>query len=150
MLARSLLVVQASVAAGLLLASQPAHLAPRAPPRAHTPHAILMDSPAALPPVIASTTTLLAADDVFGEVFLAGMSIALASVAVTIFVGFVIRGNYDDIEQSFFDRLDDRLEDDSALKDTTSEDAVDSFFGTSVPQPRPPPPAEPSETPTVQ
>ena len=82
---------------------------------------------------------------------MAGMSIALASVAVTIFVGFVIRGNYDNIEQSFFDRLDDRLDEDAALTDTSSEDAVDNFFGSTVPQPkRSPPAAEPSDEPTVQ
>lgn len=145
---RLLLLLQASVAAGLRIVSQPVHLAARAPARAHAPHAILVDAPAALPPV---TTTLLAAEDVFGEVFMAGMSIALASVAVTIFVGFVIRGNYDNIEQSFFDRLDDRLDEDAALTDTSSEDAVDNFFGSTVPQPkRSPPAAEPSDEPTVQ
>ena len=50
----------------------------------------------ALPP----TSLLLAADDVFGEVFMAGMSIAFAAVGATVLAGVIIRGKYDEIEKS--------------------------------------------------
>ena len=46
----------------------------------------------------------------FSEVFLAGCSIALASVVATVFVGILVRGNYDDLEASFFEAQDDSLE----------------------------------------
>ena len=52
-----------------------------------------------------------------------------------------INGNYDSIEQSFFEAQDDMLNEDRALRDTSGEDAVDSFFGAPVPQPLQPPTA---------
>jgi hypothetical protein len=51
-----------------------------------------------------STASLLAADDFFGEVFLAGMSIAAAAIGATLFIGIIVRSNYDNIEKSFFER----------------------------------------------
>ena len=106
-----------SPAAALLL--RPASLAalaqPRLAPRACSGGAVMLDSP-----FVEQLPTLLVAIDegnkqaggnpLFSEVFLAGCSIALASVVATVFVGILVRGNYDDLEASFFEAQDDSLE----------------------------------------
>ena len=48
---------------------------------------------------------------------MAGMSIAFAAIGATIFVGILVRGKYDDIEQSFFDAQDDLVLEDKQLKE---------------------------------
>ena len=57
--------------------------------------ALLESAPAAS--LLESVPALLA-EDMFGKTFLAGMSIALSSVVTTAFVGFIVRGRYDQIE----------------------------------------------------
>ena len=78
-------------------------------------------------------TTAIAAggNPLFSEVFLAGASIALASVVATVFVGILVRGNYDDLEASFFEAQEDSLEE-SREKDSRAEntDAARDFFVT--------------------
>ena len=95
-------------AAALLLrpASVAALAQPRMAPRACSGGAVMLDSSlvAQLP------TTVIADGPLFSEVFLAGASIALASVVATVFVGILVRGNYDDLEASFFEAQDDSLE----------------------------------------
>ena len=59
---------------------------------------------------------------------MAGMSIAFAAIGATIFVGILVRGKYDDIEQSFFDAQDDLVLEDKQLKETKSQ-VVSDFFG---------------------
>ena len=96
-------------------------------------------------------TTAIAAggNPLFSEVFLAGASIALASVVATVFVGILVRGNYDDLEASFFEAQEDSLEE-SREKDSRAEntDAARDFFGDSnVREATPPPtPTVPSES----
>ena len=98
-------------AAALLLrpGSVAALAQPRMAPRACSGGAVMLDSSliAHLP-----TTTAIAdgGNKLFSEVFLAGASIALASVVATVFVGILVRGNYDDLEASFFEAQDDSLE----------------------------------------
>lgn len=75
------------------------------------------------------TAALLADGDVFGEVFMAGMSIAFAAIGATVFVGIVVRGKYDDLEESFFAAQDEQLMEDKELKVTTKSQAVSDFFG---------------------
>ena len=95
-------------AAALLLrpGSVAALAQPRMAPRACSGGAVMLDSSlvAQLP------TTVIADGPLFSEVFLAGASIALASVVATVFVGILVRGNYDDLEASFFEAQDDSLE----------------------------------------
>ena len=67
-----------------------------------------------------ASSNLLAADDVFGEVFMAGMAIAFAGVGATVFVGILVRGKYDDIEQSFFDSQDEEVARETASSSSTS------------------------------
>ena len=76
-------------------------------PRACSGGAVMLDAP-----LVEQLPTLLVVDGnpLFSEVFLAGMSIALASVVATVFVGILVRGNYDDLEASFFEAQDDSLE----------------------------------------
>jgi hypothetical protein len=90
----------------------------------------------------AAPSLLLAADDVFGEVFMAGMSIAFASLGATVFVGFLVNGKYDDIEQSFFDAQDEEVERDGerAASSGSTQAAMD-FFGDVNPTTAAPPPA---------
>ena len=85
--------------------------------------------------VLQSIPTLIADDDIFGEVFLAGMAIALATVGTTIFAGILVRGRYDDIEQSIFDREDDDVQqsDQRAGDEAVGSDVID-FFGDVNPQ----------------
>jgi len=114
--------------------------AQRTPP---PPRAILVDGPsmsATLP-----TAALLAADDVFGEVFMAGMSIAFAAVGATVLVGVVIRGKYDEIEQSMFEAQDEQSEREAAKENQKGSTAADDFFGQTVPQPSTQPPASETE-----
>jgi len=70
----------------------------------------------------------LVAEDIFGKTFLAGMSIALASVVATVFVGIVVRGNYDDIEASFFEAQEGALVEEAEKQKDTTQSARD-FFG---------------------
>ena len=102
----------------------------QAPVRAPTPVAML--TPEIVDMTILSqlpTAALLADGDVFGEVFMAGMSIAFAAIGATVFVGIVVRGKYDDLEQSFFDAQDEQLLEDKQLKVTTKSQVVSDFFG---------------------
>ena len=97
-------------AAALLLrpASVAALAQPRMAPRACSGGAVMLDSS-----LVAQLPTTAIADGgnpLFSEVFLAGASIALASVVATVFVGILVRGNYDDLEASFFEAQDDSLE----------------------------------------
>lgn len=93
-----------------------------------------------LPP---ATAALLAEGDVFGEVFMAGMSIAFAAIGATVFVGILVRGKYDDLEQSFFDAQDEQLLEDKELSNQAGGQAVSDFFGDINPTdaPEPPPPS---------
>ena len=82
--------------------------------------------------VASSSSLLLAADPDFGEVFLAGMSIAFAAIGTTVFVGILVNGKYDAVEKSFFDAQDDALAnagkaDEKA--DEKSRQVVSDFFG---------------------
>ena len=88
---------------GAALLLTPTSLAPaqsvialRTPPE---PRALLAETPTAAMAAVTSAATalpptslLLAADDVFGEVFMAGMSIAFAAVGATVLAGVIIRG----------------------------------------------------------
>ena len=67
--------------------------------------------------------------DTFGEVFLAGISIAFAAVGATVFLGIIVRGRYDDIEKSFFEAQDEALAQD---QEAASGRAVIDFFGDSA------------------
>ena len=73
----------------------------------------------------------LLAEDVFGEVFLAGMSIALAGVGTTVLAAFIVNGRYDEIEASIFEAQDRDVQ--SAQPDAV-EDDVKAFFGDVAPQ----------------
>ena len=97
-------------------------LTPRGPPPA-----ALADAP-----LLLDATTTLLAEDFFGKVFLAGMSIAAAAVGATVFVGFIVRNRYDDIESSYFQAQDDELSRQNAAdqKQTASGDqTARDFFG---------------------
>lgn len=96
-------------------------------PRTPAPRALLVPETTAASLAL-PTAALLAAEDVFGEVFMAGMSIAFAAIGATVFVGILVRGKYDDIEQSFFDAQDDMVDDDKQL-DSVKSQAVSDFFG---------------------
>ena len=96
---------------------------------AHVGYCILEATSA--PYALDATTTLLA-EDFFGKVFLAGMSIAAAAVGATVFVGFIVRNRYDDIESSYFQAQDDELSRQNAAdqKQTASGDqTARDFFG---------------------
>ena len=115
-------------AAGLQLLSAP-RAPPPAPQRAPAPRAALLFEPET---ATAAATTLLAAEDTFGEVFKAGMSIAFAAVGTTVMVGVLVRGRYDDIEQSFFDAQDEQIAEDERRRtsmDNGGGQAVTNFFG---------------------
>jgi nitrogen fixation-related uncharacterized protein len=101
------------------------------PVRVPTPVAILTPETADVTTLVQQlpTAALLADGDVFGEVFMAGMSIAFAAIGATVFVGIVVRGKYDDLEQSFFDAQDEQLLEDKQLKVTTKSQVVSDFFG---------------------
>lgn len=100
--------------------------------RAPAPRSSLAPMANALHATAASQVSLptasLLADDVFGEVFMAGMSIAFAAVGVTIFVGILVRGKYDDIEKSFFEAQDEQLAEERT-KEAPPSQAVSDFFG---------------------
>ena len=118
------LIVEASCLHVLPVARRPLpSLATRLPP----PRAAF-DLAAALP-----STSLLAAEDVFGEVFMAGMSIAFAAVGTTVFVGIIIRSRFDAIEDSFFDAQEEMAEESSQVKEGDNA-AVTDFFGDTAPQ----------------
>ena len=109
-----------------------------APPRAPPCVALggLLDGP-----------TVLVAEEIFGQVFLAGMSIALAGFGSTVLVGMLANANFDNVEKSFFEAQDEQLRKDAAASAPTERDAavVDFFSGANdaSPPPPPPPPAPP-------
>ena len=91
-------------------------------------------------------TLLLAGEDVFGEVFMAGMSIAFAALGTTVFVGILVNAKYDDIEKSFFDAQDDAIAEStaqSAKKAQGSQQVVSDFFGDVNPTEDTPKPEDP-------
>ena len=74
-------------------------------------------------------------------------SIAFAAIGATVFVGILVNGNYDNIEQSFFESQDDELqrEGERASSSPSKQAAID-FFGDVNPTPAaPPPPAARAE-----
>ena len=101
------------------------------------PHARRADNTMLTATLVEHVPTLLA-DDGFGKTFLAGMSIALSSVVTTVFVGLLVRGNYDDIEKSFFEMQEDALEE-SRKKEVVSSEAQDFFGDINVREAAPPP-----------
>ena len=131
---------------GAALLLTPTSLAPaqsvialRTPPE---PRALLAETPTAAMAAVTSAATalpptslLLAADDVFGEVFMAGMSIAFAAVGATVLAGVIIRGKYDEIEKSMFDAQDEQSDRDAVSDNKKSATSVDDFFGETVPRP---------------
>ena len=61
---------------------------------------------------------------------MAGMSIAFATVCMTIFVGFLVRGKYDDVEKSFFEAQDEVVRDDKEKQEKVgTSQVVSDFFG---------------------
>jgi len=149
----SCLLAGASMRTRVPTASRPLQL--RAARRSPDPRASL------IPDVAASASSAIAAADAaslllaeasssaapdFGEVFMAGMTIAFAGVGATIFVGFLVRGKYDEVEQSFFDAQDEEVARDGvrAAADSKSQTAKD-FFGDSTPSAAPPAPARSAE-----
>ena len=86
---------------------------------------------------------LLAGEDTFGEVFLAGMSIAFAAIGTTVFVGILVNGKYDDIEKSFFDAQDDAVAEATAKNDVQRSQVVSDFFGDVNPTEDSPKPDDP-------
>jgi len=93
------------------------------------------------PRALAPTSTLLAAD-MFGKTFLAGISIAAASLVTTIFIGFVVRGKYDELEQSFFAEQEAAL---SKVEVDEVDSEVSDFFGNNL-NPEEQPSKPPAET----
>ena len=90
--------------------------------------------------------TVLVAEEIFGQVFLAGMSIALAGFGSTVLVGMLANANFDNVEKSFFEAQDEQLRKDAAASAPTERDAavVDFFSGANDASPPPPPPAPPA------
>ena len=123
--------------------------APQSPPRGAPPRAVLADAAASSAVTLAtgsiigssSSTLLLAADPDFGEVFMAGMSIAFAAIGATVFVGILVRGRYDDVEKSFFEAQDEALSREKDPTSSTNQQAVSAFFGDTEPQLEAPPTA---------
>ena len=89
--------------------------------------------------------TVLVAEEIFGQVFLAGMSIALAGFGSTVLVGMLANANFDNVEKSFFEAQDEQLRKDAAASAPTERDAavVDFFSGANDASPPPPPPPAP-------
>ena len=85
---------------------------------------MLAPPPVSLPP-------LLLAEDQFGQVFLAGMSIALASIGSTVLVGFLVRNKFDEIESSYFEKQDEDVAQERA-KTRIVSDEVRDFFGSDI------------------
>ena len=146
-----LLLLIISATRGLLLAPRVApHVraaAAAAPARAAAP---LRAPPCvALGGLLDGGPTVLVAEEIFGQVFLAGMSIALAGFGSTVLVGMLANANFDNVEKSFFEAQDEQLRKDAAASAPTERDAavVDFFSGASdaspPPPPAPPPPAPP-------
>ena len=141
-------------------AAAPAHVTAAcaaAPPRARTAAADAVTAaparaaaPPRAPPCVAlgglldGGPTVLVAEEIFGQVFLAGMSIALAGFGSTVLVGMLANANFDNVEKSFFEAQDEQLRKDAAASAPTERDAavVDFFSGASDASP-PPPPAPP-------
>lgn len=82
---------------------------------------------------LVSEVPLLLAEDIFGSVFAAGMSIALAGVGTTIFAAFIVNGRYDEIERSMFEAQEEEAERAAAKQSGVSEDVKD-YFGDINPQ----------------
>ena len=94
-----------------------------------------------------ASSLLVAADDFFGEVFLAGISIAFAAIGSTIFVGILVRGKYDDVEQSLFDAQDEEVMREGERAAASRSQVTKDFFGEINPTPVDEP--VPSEAPTT-
>lgn len=75
----------------------------------------------------------LVAEDMFGSVFMAGMSIAAAGVGTTVFAAFIVNGRYDEIEASMFEAQDRDVAKQKAQQ-VGVEDDVRDFFGDINPQ----------------
>ena len=75
----------------------------------------------------------LVAEDVFGSVFMAGMSIAAAGVGTTVFAAFIVNGRYDEIEASMFAAQDEDGRKAQEKQTAVSQDVSD-FFGDVNPQ----------------
>ena len=127
----------APVRAGTPLQARPVRRAPE--PHASMLAEVAASASSAATAADAATSLLLAASvdpsaaDApvdFGEVFRAGMTIAVASVGATVFVGFLVRSKYDDLEQSFFDAQDEELERDGRQSaDNAKTQTAKDFFG---------------------
>eukprot|EP00316_Scyphosphaera_apsteinii_P025797 CAMPEP_0119313254 /NCGR_PEP_ID=MMETSP1333-20130426/28499_1 /TAXON_ID=418940 /ORGANISM="Scyphosphaera apsteinii, Strain RCC1455" /LENGTH=135 /DNA_ID=CAMNT_0007318053 /DNA_START=93 /DNA_END=500 /DNA_ORIENTATION=+ len=74
----------------------------------------------------------LLAADMFDKTFLAGISIALAGVVSTVFIGIIVRGRYDSLEQSFFDTQDEERERAATVEPVDAD--VASFYGNLSPE----------------
>ena len=116
--------------------------------RASAPRATLLPADPALAAATGSMSAfapslLLAGEDTFGEVFLAGMSIAFAAIGTTVFVGILVNGKYDDIEKSFFDAQDDAVAEATAKNDVQRSQVVSDFFGDVNPTEDSPKPDDP-------
>ena len=72
--------------------------------------------------------TLIAADDVFGKTFLAGMAIAAAAITSTVCIGVLVRSRYDEVEASFFAAQDEARSDSVAQTSLVDSDVAD-FYG---------------------
>lgn len=70
----------------------------------------------------------LLAENMFGSVFLAGMSIAVAGIGTTIFAAFIVNGRYDEIERSMFEEQDRALMQKPKVDEAEIKDVRD-FFG---------------------
>ena len=147
-----LLLLIISATRGLLLAPRVApHV--RAAAAAAPAHATATRAaaPPRAPPCVAlgglldGGPTVLVAEEIFGQVFLAGMSIALAGFGSTVLVGMLANANFDNVEKSFFEAQDEQLRKDAAASAPTERDAavVDFFSGASDASPPPPPPPAP-------
>ncbi|KAL1498516.1 hypothetical protein AB1Y20_013839 [Prymnesium parvum] len=89
--------------------------------------------PPAAPRMAIEHIPQLLAEDIFGSVFAAGMSIALAGVGTTMVAAFIVNGRYDEIERSMFESQDQEAADAAAKQEGVKED-VREFFGDINPQ----------------
>ena len=79
----------------------------------------------------------LVAEELFGSVFAAGMSIAAAGVGTTMFAAFIVNGRYDEIERSMFEQQDRDVATQMGKQEDVNDDVRD-FFGDVNPQAAPP------------
>jgi len=111
---------------GVTAAARP-RLASTPPPRSASRVAMVVDGS------LLQQIPGLVAEDIFGSVFMAGMSIAAAGVGTTVFAAFIVNGRYDEIERSMFDAQDRDLEQQMSKRAEVTEDVRD-FFGDVNPQ----------------